>query len=80
MAQRLTFILKAYGMKVIRIDGNDPLAVYVASREARRLATQGDGEAVMVEAMTYRVGHHSTSDDSSAYRNPTEVEEVRHSP
>ncbi|KAG0146996.1 hypothetical protein CROQUDRAFT_656650 [Cronartium quercuum f. sp. fusiforme G11] len=66
-----------YGMKAIRVDGNDPVAVYLASREARRLATEGEGEAVMVEAMTYRVGHHSTSDDSSAYRNPTEVEEWR---
>jgi TPP-dependent pyruvate/acetoin dehydrogenase alpha subunit len=66
-----------YGIDAIRVDGNDPLAVYLATREARRRALEGPGRAVMVEAMTYRVGHHSTSDDSSAYRNPSEVDQVR---
>ncbi|KAH9823986.1 thiamine diphosphate-binding protein [Melampsora americana] len=66
-----------YGIKAIRVDGNDPIAVYLACKEARRLATEGEGTPVMIEAMTYRVGHHSTSDDSSAYRNPSEVEEWR---
>jgi TPP-dependent pyruvate/acetoin dehydrogenase alpha subunit len=67
-----------YGIDAIRVDGNDPLAVYLATREARRRALEGAGRAVMVEAMTYRVGHHSTSDDSSAYRNPSEVDQVRY--
>ncbi|PLW39606.1 hypothetical protein PCASD_08767 [Puccinia coronata f. sp. avenae] len=66
-----------YGIDAIRVDGNDPLAVYLATREARRRALEGPGRAVMVEAMTYRVGHHSTSDDSSAYRNPSEVDQWR---
>ncbi|KAI8458924.1 branched chain alpha-keto acid dehydrogenase E1-alpha subunit [Phakopsora pachyrhizi] len=66
-----------YGIEAIRVDGNDPVAVYLASKEARRRATEGSGRAVMVEAMTYRVGHHSTSDDSSAYRNPNDVEQWR---
>lgn len=66
-----------YGIQAIRVDGNDPIAVYLACKEARRLAIQGEGQPIMVEAMTYRVGHHSTSDDSSAYRNPSEVEEWR---
>ncbi|MBW0545102.1 hypothetical protein O181_084817 [Austropuccinia psidii MF-1] len=66
-----------YGIDAIRVDGNDPLAVFLATQEARRRALEGDGRAVMVEAMTYRVGHHSTSDDSSAYRNPSEVEKWR---
>lgn len=66
-----------YGIDAIRVDGNDPIAVYVATREARRRALEGSGRAVMVEAMTYRVGHHSTSDDSSAYRNPNDVDQWR---
>ncbi|POW09741.1 hypothetical protein PSTT_06616 [Puccinia striiformis] len=66
-----------YGIDAIRVDGNDPLAVYLATREARRRALEGAGRAVMVEAMTYRVGHHSTSDDSSAYRNPNDVDQWR---
>ncbi|KDQ20799.1 hypothetical protein BOTBODRAFT_26816 [Botryobasidium botryosum FD-172 SS1] len=64
----------AYGMDTVRVDGNDVLAVLGAVREARRRAVTG-GKAVLVEAMTYRVGHHSTSDDSYAYRARQEVED-----
>jgi 2-oxoisovalerate dehydrogenase E1 component alpha subunit len=60
-----------YGLVTMRIDGNDMLAVYNATRRARELAL-GDGDGrhrpVLIEAMTYRLGHHSTSDDSTAYR------------
>ena len=45
-----------------------------AVREARRRAVEGK-KGVLVEAMTYRVGHHSTSDDSSKYRAAEEVKE-----
>ncbi|KAF5340773.1 hypothetical protein D9611_007507 [Ephemerocybe angulata] len=63
-----------YGIDTLRVDGNDVLAVLSAVRAARqRCLTQG--RAVLVEAMTYRVGHHSTSDDSYAYRSRGEVEE-----
>lgn len=62
-----------YGVHTIRVDGNDVLAVYNAVREARRRCIE-EGRAVLVEAMTYRVGHHSTSDDSFAYRPRQEVE------
>lgn len=58
----------------MRVDGNDVLAVYAAVKEARRLCVT-EGRGVLVEAMTYRVGHHSTSDDSFAYRPRQEVEE-----
>ena len=51
----------------LRIDGNDLFAVYNATKEARRIALE-ENRAVLIEAMTYRRGHHSTSDDSSAYR------------
>ena len=57
----------AYGMPSVRIDGNDTLAVVQATREARRIIQEED-TPVLIEAMTYRVGHHSTSDDSTRYR------------
>lgn len=63
-----------YGMSSIRVDGNDLFAVYAATKAARRICAQ-ESRPVLIEAMTYRVGHHSTSDDSSAYR---ASEEVRH--
>ncbi|KAL5524464.1 hypothetical protein ACEPAF_9604 [Sanghuangporus sanghuang] len=62
-----------YGIDTIRVDGNDVLAVLGAMRVARERCISS-GRAVLVEAMTYRVGHHSTSDDSFAYRPRSEVE------
>lgn len=62
----------AYGMPAIRVDGNDVLAVYNATKKAREICIS-ENRPVMLEAMTYRVGHHSTSDDSSAYRSANEV-------
>mmetsp|Transcript_100521 Transcript_100521/g.287909 ORF Transcript_100521/g.287909 Transcript_100521/m.287909 type:complete len:173 (+) Transcript_100521:1133-1651(+) len=53
-----------YGMHAIRVDGNDMAAVYAATKAARELAISNSCP-VLIEAMTYRVGHHSTSDDSS---------------
>ncbi|CAG0883781.1 unnamed protein product [Cyprideis torosa] len=64
----------AYGISAIRVDGNDILAVYNVVKEARSIAA-GENRPVLVEAMTYRIGHHSTSDDSSAYRS---IDEVRY--
>ncbi|XP_009980935.1 PREDICTED: 2-oxoisovalerate dehydrogenase subunit alpha, mitochondrial, partial [Tauraco erythrolophus] len=57
----------------IRVDGNDVFAVYNATKEARRRAV-AENRPVLIEAMTYRIGHHSTSDDSSAYRSVDEVD------
>lgn len=59
-------------MDTVRIDGNDLFAVYAATKEARRRAVEL-GRPTLIEAMTYRLGHHSTSDDSSAYRTTDEV-------
>lgn len=64
-----------YGIDTIRVDGNDIFAVREVTREARRLALEGGGRPVLVEAMSYRVSHHSTSDDSFAYRAKVEVED-----
>ncbi|KAG2065302.1 branched-chain alpha-keto acid dehydrogenase E1-alpha subunit [Suillus decipiens] len=63
-----------YGVDTVRVDGNDVLAVMSAVKEGRRRCLEG-GRAVLVEIMTYRVGHHSTSDDSFAYRGRQEVED-----
>eukprot|EP00590_Aulacoseira_subarctica_P002321 CAMPEP_0172420898 /NCGR_PEP_ID=MMETSP1064-20121228/7207_1 /TAXON_ID=202472 /ORGANISM="Aulacoseira subarctica , Strain CCAP 1002/5" /LENGTH=455 /DNA_ID=CAMNT_0013161041 /DNA_START=151 /DNA_END=1518 /DNA_ORIENTATION=- len=62
-----------YGIAAIRVDGNDLLAVHSATKLARDYAIQRN-QPVMIEAMTYRQGHHSTSDDSSRYRSKEEVQ------
>ncbi|KAJ5129513.1 uncharacterized protein N7515_005552 [Penicillium bovifimosum] len=64
-----------YGIDTIRVDGNDVFAVNEAMKEARRLALSEGGKPVLIEAMSYRVSHHSTSDDSFAYRARVEVED-----
>ncbi|OQR73310.1 2-oxoisovalerate dehydrogenase subunit alpha, partial [Tropilaelaps mercedesae] len=62
----------AYGIATIRCDGNDTLAVYNATAKARAYCLS-EKRPVLIEAMTYRLGHHSTSDDSMAYRSLDEV-------
>merc|ERR1712241_986517 len=64
----------AYAMPTIRVDGNDVFAVYNATQAAKDICLR-ENRPVLIEAMTYRIGHHSTSDDSSAYRS---VDEVRY--
>jgi len=66
-----------YGMHTIRVDGNDILAVHEATAAARAVAITNNCP-VLVEAMSYRVGHHSTSDDSTAYRSVEEIDAWRH--
>lgn len=63
----------AYGMKAIRVDGNDIVAVHNATAAARKEIMES-GQPVLLELMTYRRGHHSTSDDSSKYRPKGELE------
>jgi 2-oxoisovalerate dehydrogenase E1 component alpha subunit len=63
-----------YGIKTIRIDGNDILAVLKATQDARRFAL-AENKPVLIEAMSYRLGAHSTSDDPSGYR--TREEEAK---
>lgn len=62
----------AYGMHGIRVDGNDIFAVQEATKAARKLALE-QNRPVLIEAMTYRRGHHSTSDDSTRYRSIAEI-------
>ncbi|EFW21670.1 hypothetical protein D8B26_001825 [Coccidioides posadasii str. Silveira] len=62
-----------YGIDTIRVDGNDIFAVREVTKEARRMALEN--RPILIEAMSYRVSHHSTSDDSFAYRARVEVED-----
>ncbi len=62
---------QGYAMPGVTVDGNDPAAVYRATDEAVRRARSGGGPA-LVEALTYRMGPHSTSDDTTRYRDPDE--------
>jgi len=64
---------RAYGVPSLRIDGNDVLAVYHAVSRALARARQGGGPT-FIEALTYRVGAHSSSDDPSRYRTQEEVD------
>ena len=61
-----------YGIPGVRVDGNDVLAVYAVTRDAVERARAGGGPT-LIEAMTYRVGAHSTADDVSRYRDEAEV-------
>jgi len=63
-----------YGMAAIRVDGNDLFAVHTATLAAKAYAMEHSAP-VLIEAMTYRQGHHSTSDDSYQYRPSEEVME-----
>ncbi|KAJ8124477.1 hypothetical protein O1611_g9163 [Lasiodiplodia mahajangana] len=64
-----------YGIDTIRVDGNDIWAVREVTKKAREMALQNGGKPILIEAMSYRVSHHSTSDDSFAYRARVEVED-----
>jgi pyruvate dehydrogenase E1 component alpha subunit len=64
---------EAYGFDGVRVDGNDILAVYKATKEAVEKARNGGGPT-MIECLTYRMGPHSTSDDPNRYRTKAEIE------
>jgi pyruvate dehydrogenase E1 component alpha subunit len=66
----------AYGVEGVRIDGNDIIGVYYATKKAAEKARRGDG-ATLIEAVTYRIGAHSTSDDPRMYRKEDEVKPWR---
>lgn len=61
-----------YGIEAVCVDGNDFFAVYDATRKARAYCLQNNAP-FLIEAMTYRLGAHSTSDDPSVYRKEEEV-------
>lgn len=64
---------EAYGFPGVRVDGNDILAVYRATKEAVDRA-RAESTPTLIEAVTYRIGAHSTADDAGRYRESAEVE------
>lgn len=58
---------RGFGMPAVRIDGNDVMAAYAVSRTLLERVRAGGGPA-FIEAMTYRIGAHTTSDDPTKYR------------
>jgi pyruvate dehydrogenase E1 component alpha subunit len=64
----------AYGMDGLQVDGNDILAMIVATREAVEKARTGGGPT-LIEAVTYRLSMHTTADDPKKYRKDDEVKE-----
>lgn len=65
-----------FGVPSVRVDGNDVLAVMAVTRSALDRARSGGGPT-FIEAVTYRMGPHTTADDPSRYRDPAEVDEWR---
>jgi pyruvate dehydrogenase E1 component alpha subunit len=64
---------EAYGFEGVLVDGNDVLAVYKATKAAVDKARSGGGPT-LIEAVTYRIGGHSSSDDPTKYRSSDELE------
>lgn len=71
-AQSLAARAAGYGMPGVRIDGNDLLAVVHVVRRALEWAREGHGPT-LIEALTYRLGAHSSADDPSVYRSEDET-------
>jgi len=66
----------AYGVHGVRVNGSDAIEVYRLVREAVERAVNGGGPT-LIEALTYRYGAHTTSDDPTKYRDPEEAESWR---
>ena len=68
---------RGFGFPGVRVDGNDVLAVYAVTQQALNAARSGNGPT-FIEAYTYRMGAHTTSDDPTKYRVSAEVEVWKH--
>ncbi|MGC1418561.1 MAG: thiamine pyrophosphate-dependent dehydrogenase E1 component subunit alpha [Acidimicrobiales bacterium] len=68
---------EGFGFPGVRVDGNDVLAVYEVTKRALEHAREGGGPT-LIEAFTYRMGAHTTSDDPTRYRVDAEVEVWKH--
>ena len=66
-----------FGFPGVRVDGNDVLAVFEVTKRALEMARVGGGPS-LIEAYTYRIGAHTTSDDPTRYRIDAEVEVWKH--
>jgi 2-oxoisovalerate dehydrogenase E1 component alpha subunit len=67
---------EAYGFPGIQVDGNDVLAVYLSTKRAVDLA-RSESTPTLIEALTYRLGPHSTADDASRYQPKDEIDAWR---
>ncbi len=67
---------EGFGVPGVRVDGNDVLATYAVTAEALERARSGGGPT-LIEAFTYRMGAHTTSDDPTKYRTSAEDEHWR---
>ena len=65
-----------FGFPGVRVDGNDVLACYAVTKQALRAAHEGRGPT-LIEAFTYRMGAHTTTDDPTRYRLASELEAWR---
>ncbi len=72
-SESLAVKAQAYGFEGVRVDGNDLLGVISVTQQAVDKARRGEGPT-LIEAVTYRVQAHSTSDDPRVYRDENEVE------
>jgi pyruvate dehydrogenase E1 component alpha subunit len=73
-AETLAQKAHAYGVPGLQVDGNDVFAVYSAAVDALDRARNGGGPT-LIEAVTYRLGDHTTADDASRYRDEQELKE-----
>ena len=73
-SKTLAMKAQAYGFEGVRVDGNDVLAVIEVTSQAAEKARAGGGPT-LIEAVTYRLGPHSSSDDPTRYRPAAELEE-----
>jgi pyruvate dehydrogenase E1 component alpha subunit len=75
-SESLAIKAQAYGFDGMRVDGNDVLAVWRATKSAIDKARRGGGPT-LIECLTYRMGPHSTSDDPNRYRTKEEFDAWR---
>ena len=64
---------RGFGFPGVRVDGNDVLACYAVTQKAMQAAREGQGPT-LIEAFTYRMGAHTTTDDPTRYRLASELE------
>jgi 2-oxoisovalerate dehydrogenase E1 component alpha subunit len=64
---------RGFGFPGLRVDGNDVLACYAVTKKAMQAAREGQGPT-LIEAFTYRMGAHTTTDDPTRYRLASELE------
>jgi pyruvate dehydrogenase E1 component alpha subunit len=76
VAGRVVDRAAGYGFPGVRVDGTDVLTIYAVIRAAADRARRGEGP-YLVEALTYRMGPHTTSDDPTRYRAEADLEPWR---